>query len=310
MAKVPETSQKIRACVDLGTNSALLLVASVGKEGLKVLEDQACVVRLGQEVDQRRSFHPEALRRLELTLKAYRERCDQLGVGEALSVATSATRDVDDPAPLVNLCQKYGFPLVVLSGDQEATYTYLGAGHHGSGRSVVIDVGGGSTEMVWGEGGKILEKQSIDVGAVRMTERHLHSHPATEEMVEQLEQDLVRQFSSLKGPQVERSDSVVAVAGTPTSLVALEMGKPFEKPDIDGYTLSRQQVKSWAQRLSALSLKQRAELPGMPPGREDVLGAGAFVLAAALQALGAEKVTVSTRGLRFGVLEMWEEVKK
>ena len=188
----------IRACVDIGTNTALMLVRSIEDGNAKTLEDISRVVRLGQGVDHHREFHPDALKRLEVALRFFQERCKELGVAEAISVATSATRDVKDASDLFDLCQRFGFPLTVLSGEQEALYTFLGAGHLSpQGVSVVIDVGGGSTEVVWGLRGRIQKKQSFNVGAVRLTERYFSSHPACEVMVTSLRAAASQEFQAL-----------------------------------------------------------------------------------------------------------------
>ncbi len=297
-----------RACVDIGTNTALLLACSVENGKVSVLDDISRIVRLGQGVDRHREFHPEALARLESALRFYQERCRALGVTESLAVATSATRDVKDASELFELCQSYGFPLTLLSGEKEALYTFLGAGHvSGVSHSAVIDVGGGSTEIIWGHKGRIQKKQSFDVGAVRLTERFVSSHPASDAMVASLRAAAREEFSSV--PPGARPDVVVAVAGTPTALASLELAKPFEKSAIDGYTLTLDLIEDWAIKLSAMSLSARAQLPGMPKGREDVLPAGAFVLAEALKSVGASQVLVSTRGLRYGVIDHWQRVR-
>jgi exopolyphosphatase/guanosine-5'-triphosphate,3'-diphosphate pyrophosphatase len=296
----------ISACVDIGTNTVLLLVAEPRGHDLFVHEDKAQVVRLGEGVDSSGMFHPAALARLERTLKAYDQICRGLGVTQRMSVATSATRDVKDPSAVVALCKGYGFPLRILSGDEEAEYTYKGAVGPEPGEKLVIDIGGGSTEIICGDGSQRSFEKSFNVGAVRMTERFLSAHPVPREELRELREFLRAELAQI--PKAKANTEVVAVAGTPTTLAALDMKAPFDRHKVHGYNFSLPTLESWLERLSAMSVQERSTLPGMQPGREDVIVAGAAILVESLRLIGAEKLTVSDRGLRYGVLKYWKEL--
>lgn len=295
------------AALDLGSNTSLLFIADiVNGEIQQVLCDETTVTKMGQGVHQTRQLHPEALDRLNVCFKRYADLIQAHGAEKTIAVATSAARDVKNASELENLCAKYKFPLHIISGDQEARLTFLGALSdrqriEGTG---VIDVGGGSTEIIYQSGGKIAGK-SVDVGSVRLTELCVTKQPISPREIEAIHEYASSQFakSRLQMPLEE----VVAVAGTPTTLAALDQQRDFDELFVHGYILNETILEHWIERLARLSVEEREGLPGMQPKRGDVIVTGSIILLEAMRALGAHQVRVSTRGVRYGVALNWQE---
>ena len=295
------------AALDLGSNTSLLLIAEVQNGVIaQVVHDETTITRMGQGVHADRRFHPDALVRVEECLARYAKKITEFKCDVVVGVATSAARDVANGHALLSIGKKYGIPINIVSGSREAALTFQGALCDRREREglVVIDVGGGSTELITCTAGNV-DGVSVDVGSVRLTELFVKQDPPSSEQREQ-----VREFAALaftnailpKGPFRE----VVAVAGTPTTLAGLEQKIPFEEKRIHGYPLTLTQIDHWIDRLAAMPLKLREGLPGMQPKRADVIVAGAIILRQAIVALKQTKVTVSTRGVRYGVALAWE----
>lgn len=299
----------VRASIDLGTNTCLLLIAECDEKGqvIRTLSDHSTVVRLGEGVDKARELQPPAIERTINCLKKYAEICKTSGVhpGNAICVGTSSSRDAKNGQFFyAEVERETGFRFHVLSGDDEAKYTFLGglfAGMDPS-RSAVIDIGGGSTEIITRSGG-----QSLDIGSVRYTERHLKSDPVTDNEFwacqGAIDHEVERMISwREKNPQL---DTLVGVAGTITTLAAwhLEL-EAFDAPAIDHCILTRGDVHRMIEELKWRTNAERAKLPGMEKGREDVLLAGALILWRSMELLGFPEARVSTRGLRYGILQL------
>ncbi|MCM2323400.1 MAG: Ppx/GppA family phosphatase [Oligoflexia bacterium] len=298
----------IRASIDLGTNTCLLLVAEAPSESskeLRVVSDHSTIVRLGQEVDRRRELHPDAIARTLKCLQGYAEVVRAAGgrPEEALCVATSQARDARNGAEFFARVEKEtGFRFRVISGDEEARLTFLGGLLPGMDprSSAVIDIGGGSTEFIGAHGG-----QSVDVGSVRFTERHLKSDPVTDEEFWACQQAIDEKLEPLRtwrkaaGAPLE----LVAVAGTATTLAAWQLGlAAFDARKIDEVVLTRGDVHRLVEELKWRTVAERRALTGIEAGRADVLLAGAMVLWRAMEVLDFPFCRVSSRGLRFGAL--------
>jgi exopolyphosphatase/guanosine-5'-triphosphate,3'-diphosphate pyrophosphatase len=297
------------AALDLGSNTFLLLIAEVkGGKIERVLHDEVMVTRLGQGIHAKREFHPEALIRADQCLKKYRETIDRLSVDRVAAVATSAARDAKNSAAFFKIAEKHKIPVRILSGDEEAEVTFLGAT---SGREeleglAVIDVGGGSTEIIGSKGGR-LSGCSLDLGSVRLTELFLPRHPCAEEDLSRLEEYVASNISGAR-PQIPTNvQKVIAVAGTPTTLAMLKLEREFVADLIEGSELSVAEILVWRDRLARMSVADRETLNGMPPGRADVLVAGLTILARASEALGCTNVSVSTQGVRHGLARWMSE---
>jgi exopolyphosphatase/guanosine-5'-triphosphate,3'-diphosphate pyrophosphatase len=296
-----------RAVVDLGTNSALLLVAEAGRRSEpRVLLDLCTIVRLGEGVDAARRLSPAAKERTLTCLKEYALRAHSLGAGRLCIVGTSVLRDAADRDVFCESIRRFtGGDVRVLSGEEEAELSFRGAalGLALTGEILVVDVGGGSTEVVAGSvPGGPRARGSLELGAVRLTERHLRRDPPAAAEMAALE-DAVREELARAAPPVQPGARAVAVAGTATTLAAIRLGLgEYDGARVHGHTLSRDEAAGLRAHLAALPLEARRNVVGLHSRRADVIVAGATVLVGLLDHYGCASVTVSDRGLRYGVL--------
>lgn len=311
MAKT--TGSRRLAGLDLGTNTFLCLIADVDSVSgeLKVVRDEVRIVRLGQGVDANKILHPDALMRAEACFKEFESFIRAAKVDKVLAVATSATRDSSNGHLLVELGRAHGIPIEVISGEREAELTFQGSLEpHWQGLTAVIDVGGGSTEVIVGDKNGIALRFSADVGSVRLTEKYVTSHPisktelqAMEELVRQKLHEGLQKSAAAWAELRPKLKNVVAVAGTPTTLAAVALGKPFDAESIHGFSLSLKTLENMILDLAAKTVEQRQAMGGMEPKRADVIVAGAICLKEAARLLGPDFMEVSIRGLRYGVVK-------
>jgi exopolyphosphatase/guanosine-5'-triphosphate,3'-diphosphate pyrophosphatase len=295
------------AAVDVGTNSTRLLVADVIDE--RVVEQHAremVITRLGKGVDRTRRFDPAALERTLEVLAGYAELCARLGVEATRVVATSAARDAANREEFLGGVRRlFGVDAEVLTGEQEAATTYAGATHDlpGDERTLVIDIGGGSTEFIIGnrEPSAML---SIDIGCVRLFERHLASDPPAPDEVAALRRDVREHLAEVPEVLDPRSARrVVGVAGTVTTVTAIALDLDVYDPArIHHASMDWRRIRRTAERLAAMTIAERAALPMMAKGREDVIAAGALVLDEICRTFGFERMIASEADILDGVL--------
>ena len=296
------------AAMDLGTNTALLVVAEK-HEGLwcPVLE-RAEITRLGQGVDGTKRLLPEAMERSARMLGEYAREARSLGVADEdmAAVSTSAARDALNGGELISLVRKYGgLPLEIIPGEEEARLTWLGATADlkaAPGQKLcVFDIGGGSSELIFGTKAGMDFRRSFDVGSVRMTERFLRSDPPSRDEKAALLEHLCRLFS--EAPRPEEAPLFVGVAGTVTTLFTLIHGiEPYDSQRVHGARMELSELNALSERLFCLSVAERKRLKGIEPKRADVIAAGGAILQCAMDRLGVTHLTVSDRGLRWGLL--------
>jgi exopolyphosphatase / guanosine-5'-triphosphate,3'-diphosphate pyrophosphatase len=299
------------AVVDIGSNSTRLLIADV-RDGRVTgeLERRSRVTRLGKGVDASGALDEEAMGRVYQTLAEYRELIDQHQAERAIAVLTSAVRDAangDEFATEVK--EAYGLEPHILSGDEEARLTYLGATSERDPEdrapALVLDIGGGSTEMVIGAGQETTFHVSNQAGVVRQTERHLHNDPPTTDELAALVRD-VREIFGQNVPEDQRREvrRAIAVAGTATSLAAIDQElEPYDPTKVHGYTLSTSEIERLLERLAALPLEERREVPGLHPDRAPTIVAGAAILLESARLFDLPEVQVSEHDiLRGGAL--------
>lgn len=290
------------AALDLGSNTFLLLIAEVEQHKVtKVYLDETQVVRLGQGVNTSRQFHPEALDRAESCFKDFSRLIKDHQVDKVVAVATSAARDVENGAEFLKLGERYGIPIQIISGEQEAWLTFNGALGDRSdyGQIAVIDVGGGSTEVIVGGSADQIKERSVDVGSVRLTEMFVSAQPITPAELQSMSAYAKGQFSIIQD-DLHGLDEVIAVAGTPTTMACVIEGRDFSEAWVNGFVLDQQTLRLWIEKMATMSVEERQSLKGMPAKRADVIVTGASILLAAMEALGHNNVTVSTRGVRYG----------
>ncbi|MBC7691424.1 MAG: Ppx/GppA family phosphatase [Methylotenera sp.] len=302
----------LRASIDLGTNTCLLLLSDWDEKSRQVtrtVSDHSTVVRLGQGVDRDRELHPDAVARTLACLKSYSDKVKAVGLKpeQALCVATSQARDARNGTEFFSRVKaETGFEFQTITGDQEAQFTFLGGllpGMKPEDHSVV-DIGGGSTELMSSAGGL-----SIDVGSVRMTERFLKSDPVTDEEFWAC-QDSIDELLSKAVHWRETTPAksqLVAVAGTATTLAAWHAElTQFDATRIDQVVLTRGDVHRMVEELKWRTVAERKEITGIEEGRADVLLAGSLILWRAMELLHFKECHVSSRGLRYGILNLGE----
>lgn len=298
------------AALDLGSNTFILLIAEVSNRQIeKILVDETKVVRLSQGLAASGKISTEALARAETCFAEFSGLIKKFACENVIALATSAARDASNGQQFIDLGRKYNIPIKIISGEREAQVTYEGATYDLNLPlcAAVIDIGGGSTEIILTTGPGQTKGISLDIGSVRLTEMFITKHPCpAAEMVklqsyieEVLESEI---FSTL--PEIKLA---VAVAGTPTTLAALSMRKPFNEKDVHRYQLSISDIASWRDKLASLSIEERVELPGMQANRADVLVAGSAILAAVCRKLRVGSVMVSTKGVRYGAALAWAD---
>jgi exopolyphosphatase/guanosine-5'-triphosphate,3'-diphosphate pyrophosphatase len=273
----------IVAAIDQGTNTTRLVVGDVHDGLLDELHRESRITRLGEGVDARGKLLPAPIARVRNVLSDYRRAAESLGAGRTLLVATSAVRDAENgEAFLGEIEWSYGFVTRLLSGDEEAELTRRGVGKLGS-STLLVDIGGGSTELVLGD-----FHTSLPMGSVRFTERHGDSAATSIDAAHGLL------------PRLEAEDAV-GVAATITSLAALDLGlEDYDRERVHGHVLSRDGAYAQLERLAALPLEERRRVPALEPERAPVIVAGAAILVAILDRYGLGAIRVSERDILDG----------
>jgi exopolyphosphatase/guanosine-5'-triphosphate,3'-diphosphate pyrophosphatase len=273
----------IVAAVDLGTNTTRLLVADVDGGSVDELHRETRITRLGEGVEARGRLLPLPIARARNVLSDYRRTAESLGAERILLVATSAVRDAENgEAFLGEIEWSYGFTTELLSGDDEAELTRRGVGELGS-TTLLVDLGGGSTELVLGD-----FYTSLPLGSVRFAERYGDDPAASIEAARSLLPDL------------EPKDAL-GVAATITSLAALDLGlEEYDRERVPGHVLTRGGVRAQLERLTSLTLEQRRRVPALEPERASVIVAGAAILVAILEGYDLKTIRVSERDLLDG----------
>jgi exopolyphosphatase/guanosine-5'-triphosphate,3'-diphosphate pyrophosphatase len=303
------------AAVDCGTNSIRLLVAETVRDGggrpvgLVDLDRRMQVVRLGEGVDRTGRLDPAALERTLGALAGYAAVAERLGASEVRMVATSATRDASNAEQFTaGVRAVLGVDPEVVSGQVEAELSYRGATAGveealAPSPRLVVDIGGGSTEVVLGEGTAVLAARSVDVGCVRMSERHLHDDPAAPAQVAAARADIEAALDRVEQVvPMRQAASLVGLAGSVTTVAALHLGLPeYDAARIHGSVVPAGEVRRISDMLLALPTAERAALPCMHPGRADVIAAGALVLRLVLDRAGLDAVVVSEHDILDGI---------
>jgi len=296
------------ASIDLGTNTFLLLVADVDDGKIEPVIEREEIIRLGKGVDAAGNISAEAMARGMRCLEEYAAQARAFGVETIYASGTSALRDARNREVFRNqVREKLEVDVEIISGEDEARYTYRGALSCASANIenlTLIDIGGGSTEVVVGNREEIIATRSVDIGSVRVTERFFHSDPikpAEMDAARHTVRQAIREYDSLLKDR--RSGALLGVAGTITTLAAIAQKLPeFDPKKIDGYWLSRCQVEDILEMLAVLPLARRRNVPGLRPERADVIVAGALILETFMADFSFDRLLVSQRGLRYGFL--------
>jgi len=298
------------AVVDIGTNSTRLLVAdTAGGHVAGELVRRSTVTRLGAGVDTDGRLRDDAMQRTFATLDEYRALINQYGADRAVAVLTSAVRDAANGADFAQaVADRYGLEPHVLAGEDEARLTFLGATSErdpaDTTATVVIDIGGGSTELVIGHGREADFHVSTQAGVVRQTERHIANDPPTAAEQDELARDARGIIEA--GVPADRRHAVeraIAVAGTATSLAAIAQSlDPYDPEKVHGYVLDATERDAIHARLAALTLEQRREVPGLDPARAPTIVAGVIILTEVMTLFGLDQVEVSEHDILRGAV--------
>jgi exopolyphosphatase/guanosine-5'-triphosphate,3'-diphosphate pyrophosphatase len=291
------------AVIDIGSNSTRLLVADVVDGRVTPIERRSTVTRLGRGVDLSGRLAAEAIEAACAAIDPYVATLRELGVEAVDAIATSAVRDAENGSAFIaELRERFALSARVLDGDEEARLTYMGATseHLPEVPTLVLDIGGGSTEMVVGKGREAAWHSSLQAGVVRHTERHLVADPPRAVELEALAADL-RGLIETATVDAPRAEAGIAVAGTPTSLAAIELElDPYDPKRIHGHVLKLKSIQRMLSRLAAVPLAERREIRGLHADRAPTIVAGVVILVETMRAFALDQITVSEHDILYG----------
>ncbi len=304
------------AVIDLGTNSTRLLIADVKGGRVSEIERRNTVTRLGRGVDLTHRLCSEAIEDVCGVVGKYVSLYEEMGAERVTAVATSAARDaLNGDAFVAELRERFALDAQILSGEQEAGLTYLGATANrepdtsgeivpgdSSGSTLVFDIGGGSTELICGRGGEVDFHASLQAGTVRHTERHLTGDPARPAELEELAADMRNLIDDAMGADPGAvAEHGIAVAGTPTSLAAIDLElEPYDPERVHGHRLGLRSIQRMLSRLASLPLVDRLRIPGLHPGRAPTIVAGVVILVEVMRAFGLDEIEASEHDILWG----------
>lgn len=299
-----ESARRI-AVIDIGSNSTRLLVADVVDGRVSQVERRSRVTRLGRGVDLSGQLSAEAIEAACEAIADYVSIHQEAGAEVVEAIATSAVRDASNGSAFIaELRERFALSARTLSGEEEAELTYLGATAEQppTEPTLVVDIGGGSTEMIVGTGTEIAFHTSLQAGVVRYTERHVPSDPPSASELEALARDARGLIEPAVAAHPEaRPRRGVAVAGTPTSLAAIEMGlDPYDPSRVHGHVLSLASIQRMLSQLASAPLSKRIEIPGMHPDRAPTIVAGVVILVETMRAFDLEEIAVSEHDILYG----------
>jgi exopolyphosphatase/guanosine-5'-triphosphate,3'-diphosphate pyrophosphatase len=294
------------AAIDCGTNSIRLLIADIDGSNFREVVRDMEIVRLGQGVDETGQFHPDAIARTLAAVDKFAAEIAKRGVEKIRFCATSATRDATNRHLFVDgVRERLGIELEVISGDEEAALSFAGAIKDldpSNGPFLVVDIGGGSTEFVFGTS-TVEAARSVNIGCVRMTERHFATDPVTTQQIELARTDIQAAIAQAAAiVPITQAKTLVAVAGTATTVAAAALNLPeYDRYAIHLSRISAQQTHDAATMFATSTREQRLALGYMHPGRVDVIAAGSLVLSEIMKATGASEFVASESDILDGM---------
>jgi exopolyphosphatase / guanosine-5'-triphosphate,3'-diphosphate pyrophosphatase len=293
------------AVVDIGSNSTRLLIADIEAGRIEEVERQSRVTRLGRGVDLSGQLAAEAIEAACGAIADYVEICREAGVERIESIATSAVRDASNGGAFVaELRERFALSARVLDGEEEARLTYLGATceHSPTVPTLVVDIGGGSTELIVGTGADVAFHASLQAGVVRHSERHINADPPNTLELEALAADVRALIeAATSGQDGAKAAAGIAVAGTPTSLASIELGlEPYDPKQVHGHTLTLGSIQRLLSQLASAPLSKRADIAGLHPDRAPNIVAGVVILVETMRAFDLERIEVSEHDILYG----------
>ena len=301
------------AAIDCGTNSIRLLIADIEGTNFREIYRTMEIVRLGQGVDQTKAFHPDAIARTLAAVDSFAQEISKRGVEKIRFCATSATRDATNREIFIDgVKQRLGIEPEVISGEEEAKLSFIGATKEFAADQapfLVVDIGGGSTEFVFGHS-EVEFAKSVNIGCVRMTERNIHSDPPKSEEIEKARNDIQEAIAlAATIVPITKAKTLIAVAGTATSVAAsaLEL-EQYDRHLIHLARVSAEQTHSVALKFEKMNAEQRSHVGFLHPGRADVFAAGSLVLSEIMKATGATEFVASESDILDGIA--WSLARK
>jgi exopolyphosphatase/guanosine-5'-triphosphate,3'-diphosphate pyrophosphatase len=293
------------AIVDIGTNSTRLLVADVEEGRVRELERRSTVTRLGRGVDTSGQLSADAIDDVCEAVGDYIAVYEELGVDRVTAIATSAVRDAANSAVfLAELRERFALDARILDGAAEARLTYSGActERPPCEKTLVCDIGGGSTELVIGDGPDVGFYASLQAGVVRHTERYITHDPPEAAELEELADDVRSLIAgALEGAALAQANEGIGVAGTPTSLAAIDQGlDPYDPGRVHGYVLPLTSIQRMLSELASMPLVERLEVKGLHRGRAPTIVAGVVILVQVMRAFGLDRIEVSEHDILWG----------
>ena len=293
------------AVIDMGTNTTRLLVAEVAEGHVRELDRHSIVTRLGRGVDTSGQLAAEAIDEVCDTVAGYLRRAEELGADEVVAVATSAVRDAaNGDMFLAELRERFALDARIIAGAEEARLTYLGATAERPPmpKTLVVDIGGGSTEIVLGDGPEVGFYASMQVGTVRHSERHIVTDPPSAAELERLADDVQTEIARpLEGAALAEANAGIGVAGTPTSLAAIDQRlEPYDADRVQGYRMSLPSIQRMYSELAAVPLSERLQVPGLEPSRAPTIVAGTVILIQVMRAFGLDEIEASEHDILWG----------
>jgi exopolyphosphatase / guanosine-5'-triphosphate,3'-diphosphate pyrophosphatase len=295
------------AVFDIGSNSLKFIVAERRGGRMRLITETSRFTRLAEDLIHTGSLKQDAIERTLSEMSTLRVEAEKLGVKHFCAVATSAVRDSKNRKKFLKAAAAVlGFPVRLISGNEEANIIFEGVSsdpHWAKSSLFIIDIGGGSAEWIQGSGRTVTQRFSLPLGCVRLRERFIHQHPVGSAGVERLRTILHQQLQPALAHCKLEDRLLVGTGGTSSCLAAMEMKlKEFDPQKINHFVLTRRQIGDRIERLKSLSLDQLARVPGLPKKRIDLIIPGAALMYVCMEILGAQNLTVSMRGLRYGVL--------
>ncbi|MBX3044714.1 MAG: hypothetical protein KIT33_06080 [Candidatus Kapabacteria bacterium] len=290
------------AGIDIGTNTVLMLIAEYQNKRIKKIKENFAVARLGESLDKTGIISENAIERTAEILAENKQICDKLNVKKILAVGTSALRDAQNSNQAIKALNKsLGTEIQVIPGIREAELSYLGTVTCDS-KALVIDIGGGSTELILGQNRAIHDKFSLQMGAVRMTERFFSSsHPPEDSSIEIAEQELLYMLSEIKS--FEKIEKVYAVAGTATTLATTALGLADHEVDkVDRHILTDEEIERIFELYHSCTVEDIIKKFGVHPRRADLILAGSLIMRTIVRYFKIQEIVVSSKGLRYGIL--------
>jgi exopolyphosphatase / guanosine-5'-triphosphate,3'-diphosphate pyrophosphatase len=289
------------ASIDIGTNTLLLLIGEVLSDGsLSIVYDEHTIARLGEGVHASKYINEQAIKRASDILHRYRHLCESFQVEKITIVATSAMRDADNAEYVCSILSTIiQSPISIISGKEEAYLSYIGSKESYE-NPTIIDIGGGSTEIITMNDDHKIASISLDIGAVRFTEKYFSTYPPSTDSIQEAIAEIKTSLSQFT---ITVNSPVIVVAGTPTTLACIDQGiDEYDRDKVHGYILTNNAISSITDMLCNTSYDSLFSIKGINPKRADILPAGSLLLKSLLSHFAIDHCIVSTKGLRYGVL--------